>query len=204
MQEAISIHSLRVEGDRSFANLFSQPCYFNPLPPRGGRRIPLSAAPISLRFQSTPSAWRETKAPRQIREMGKISIHSLRVEGDVAKPMLFNTEMVFQSTPSAWRETASHTETAAQKIISIHSLRVEGDALRLHIAFQLAISIHSLRVEGDLLTTTAFPEIRYFNPLPPRGGRRAFGENRLHIVSYFNPLPPRGGRQHCARKKFLR
>ena len=36
--------------------------YFNPLPPHGGRRIPVrSRRGLHLSFQSTPSAWRETR-----------------------------------------------------------------------------------------------------------------------------------------------
>ena len=57
-----------------------------------------------------------------------ISIHSLRVEGDV------------QMRLAQWQTT-----------ISIHSLRVEGDdGLRLDAPDGATISIHSLRVEGDV------------------------------------------------------
>ena len=35
----------------------------------------------------------------------KISIHSLRVEGDVDLSLDANGDNEFQSTPSAWRET---------------------------------------------------------------------------------------------------
>ena len=80
------------------------------------------------RFQSTPSAWRETAAsgcrllqrqhfnplpPRGGRPQGTIddyqiigiSIHSLRVEGDVVMLISDVLPKLFQSTPSAWRET---------------------------------------------------------------------------------------------------
>ena len=83
LKKSISIHSLRVEGDRSFHNF--------------GFR--------SKKFQSTPSVWRETSGATRLRTGGKnfnplppcggrrssrrnppiwiaISIHSLRVEGD--------------------------------------------------------------------------------------------------------------------------
>ena len=33
-------------------------------------------------FQSTPSAWRETDTRVALKKAGKISIHSLRMEGD--------------------------------------------------------------------------------------------------------------------------
>ena len=38
--------------------------------------------------------------------LGGISIHSLRMEGDVSNLMAMGTSTEFQSTPSVWRETA--------------------------------------------------------------------------------------------------
>ena len=58
--DAISIHSLRVEGDSSWYNIIS----------------------TRHRFQSTPSVWRETTLYRIYSTQEDISIHSLRVEGD--------------------------------------------------------------------------------------------------------------------------
>ena len=58
---AISIHTLRVEGDCK--NMV--------------KRRP------TYRFQSTPSAWRVTKPVRLTSFATKISIHTLRVEGDL-------------------------------------------------------------------------------------------------------------------------
>ena len=55
---------------------------FNPLPPHGGRLQVLNFFQGAKRFQSTPSAWRETE------QRGKKLCRVL-----------------FQSTPSAWRET---------------------------------------------------------------------------------------------------
>ena len=59
-QACISIHSLRMEGDCSFAELVCKPS----------------------KFQSTPSAWRETRAVGTGYIIFRISIHSLRMEGD--------------------------------------------------------------------------------------------------------------------------
>ena len=55
-----------------------------------------------------------------------ISIHSLRMEGDIKETPKTSMKS-FQSTPSAWRETLG--EEAYDKLheISIHSLRMEGD-----------------------------------------------------------------------------
>ena len=38
---------------------------------------------VDLKFQSTPSAWRETHHLATIRVTSDISIHSLRMEGDI-------------------------------------------------------------------------------------------------------------------------
>ena len=58
--QAISIHSLRVEGDPLFSVF----------------RVP------DAKFQSTPSVWRETNSFTASPTLSMISIHSLRVEGD--------------------------------------------------------------------------------------------------------------------------
>ena len=131
-----------------------------------------STATTRKTFQSTPSAWRETKkhsgrwckqriSIHSLRMEGdlvlsaqqfaqKISIHSLRMEGDIApSPRLIDTPG-FQSTPSAWRET-------------------------------------SLRVPSDTAS-------KDFNPLPPHGGRRPCAAGLPAWDAHFNPLPPHGGR----------
>ncbi len=80
--------------------------YFNPLPPHGGRLDRGHIHTHFIVFQSTPSAWRETGKPGQTRNRpGRISIHSLRMEGDGKAVMFIITDI----------------------IISIHSLRMEGD-----------------------------------------------------------------------------
>ena len=78
----------------------------------------------------------------------KISIHTLRVEGDAVTAMSPLSSGIFQSTPSAWRVTKSGDPRPKQ-----------GD-----------ISIHTLRVEGDWDNTSVFSLTHHFNPHPPRGG----------------------------------
>ena len=79
-----------------------------------------------------------------------ISIHALREEGDAEACTTEYLRELFQSTPSARRATGGGLKNAFTVFISIHALREEGDAALL------------------LLTTAA----HYFNPRPPRGGRR--------------------------------
>ena len=100
---------------------------FNPLPPHGGRRQHLDIPDAEDTFQSTPSAWRETGLIQQTVTFDDISIHSLRMEGDICNVPVSDLG----------------------GIISIHSLRMEGDNV------------------SDRLTSSG----KYFNPLPPHGGR---------------------------------
>ena len=127
----ISIHALREEGDIGFKvtddevwEFLSTPSArratrlqdgqtgpgadFYPRPPRGGRRLsPWIPLRRLARFLSTPSARRATNLHSLVRNLGVISIHALREEGDGHKP----------NTCTAW-------------VISIHALREEGDVRR--------------------------------------------------------------------------
>ena len=102
----ISIHSLRMEGDTGYFVKSSEKHYFNPLPPHGGRPQAYQIHPPFSEFQSTPSAWRETVLLHSLCNIKNISIHSLRMEGDLR----------FNVSPSGI-------------VISIHSLRMEGDRI---------------------------------------------------------------------------
>ena len=161
-----------MEGDFLIVIFFFLLVDFNPLPPHGGRRynsrhydqyILFQSTPSAWRetrrflagrcdsviFQSTPSAWRETAFQKFICLDHHISIHSLRMEGDFQHVTQLRQYRIFQSTPSAWRETIPSASAWRTASISIHSLRMEGDH---YLAFMI------------LLT-------KYFNPLPPHGGR---------------------------------
>ena len=150
----ISIHSLRMEGDcaiihsrsqskafQSTPSAWRETCrlillrfvcmYFNPLPPHGGRHAVLFAMPPQI----------------------FISIHSLRMEGDIRSNVEYQYQHVFQSTPSAWRETLHAVSLIYAHVISIHSLRMEGDPI---VSLVKRFSMN-------------------FNPLPPHGGRRLTG-----------------------------
>ena len=85
-----------------------------------------------------------------------ISIHSLRMEGDMATSYVPSGTSLFQSTPSAWRETEIVPTLRLSKYISIHSLRMEGDVSFLLRFQSMCISIHSLRMEGDRKNSRKF------------------------------------------------
>ena len=150
------------------------------------------------KFLSTPSGWRATRSINSLLSVRVISIHALRVEGDIKRCAYCN-----------------------KQYISIHALRVEGDrqsaaAKRwkpyfyprppgggrlcwMQIKLEDArISIHALRVEGDLLRygpPTRMPA--NFYPRPPGGGRPCSRRWDCLQMPYFYPRPPGGGR-HCA------
>ena len=101
----ISIHALREEGDWPTPPASTMSSYFYPRPPRGGRRIRVSAVLESQEFLSTPSARRATGTMAQKLYQTFISIHALREEGDCKRPATGKTNNEFLSTPSARRAT---------------------------------------------------------------------------------------------------
>ena len=58
------------------------------------------------------------------------------------------------------------------------------------------ISIHALRAEGDAGCDRRAPEVTYFYPRPPCGGRRAPAITSTRQVNFY-PRPPCGGRLTC-------
>ena len=126
---------------------------------------------MTITFQSTPSAWRETGQDHGTRLCRSISIHSLRMEGDYIDLGYLCGGVYFNPLPP-------------------HGGRPEPN-LKL---VTVPISIHSLRMEGDSPIVTNIRNISiHFNPLPPHGGRLGISFF-LNIANNFNPLPPHGGR----------
>ena len=62
-------------------------------------------------------------------QLGHISIHALREEGDLSSWPSVQPMWQFLSTPSARRATAGALNLVAHDLISIHALREEGDSL---------------------------------------------------------------------------
>ena len=189
---------------------------FNPLPPYGGRpranlmlsvlklfqstpsvwRETISSCLVSLckpPFQSTPSVWRETPSASAWRTASKISIHSLRMEGDRREKSSWNWTRNFNPLPPYGGRRTCLTDSPVSfanfnplppyggrqphcccrrnrlDTISIHSLRMEGDDFLEQLFYVLGISIHSLR----RVMPKKLPKAWHFNPLPPYGGRLA-------------------------------
>ena len=79
--------------------------YFNPLPPHGGRRFQHNLQLPYLHFNPLPPHGGRRSFFTLYLDKTNISIHSLRMEGDMSSATYFPAWYIFQSTPSAWRET---------------------------------------------------------------------------------------------------
>ena len=146
-------------------------CYFNPLPPCGGRR-------------HRACRWQRRRL---------ISIHSPRVGGDSKGYGVSQLVSQFQSTPPVWGETAAGTPARCTSQISIHSPRVGGDA-QTRCWYTRPGYFNPLPPCGGRRRSCSWPRAKpNFNPLPPCGGRPHSGPRRRSF-GYFNPLPPCGGR----------
>ena len=148
----ISIHAPREGGDGRRDDADADPGDFNPRPPRGGRRVrPSPPTPNCVLFQSTPPARGATGGR------------------SAAQPALadFNPR-----PPRGGRLDCIHS-TPETITISIHAPREGGDGQLSRFSSQsILISIHAPREGGDARTTSPTCGVKYFNPRPPRGGRR--------------------------------
>ena len=126
----ISIHSLRMEGDGMNSEEILD----------------------SVKFQSTPSAWRET---RKAVFLLSLDLHFNPLPPHGGRPIL----------PGDWI-TRNHFNP-----LPPHGGR---HAPLSSVSARISISIHSLRMEGDNAKCAITDVIFYFNPLPPHGGRLHF------------------------------
>ena len=196
------------------------PPYFNPLPPHGGRLCYRANLLTAWKFQSTPSAWRETTGQTRLfawmREFQSTpsawreTVIGFAIALCVAfqsTPSAWRETCLscrlsrcgsqFQSTPSAWRETVSLTEeiSGGGTFQSTPSAWRETDVITGYCQ-QLWISIHSLRMEGDGIVAQAFKFSNTFQSTPSAWRETPWMLSRKSRKKYFNPLPPHGGRQN--------
>ena len=175
---------------------------FNPLPPHGGRHTEVREKPrtqnISIhslrmegdrdqfqqmisdsKFQSTPSAWRETGRLNR-----RLSLFSFQSTPSAWRETYMDSydegTATFQSTPSAWRET--------HNFFTLHRRRV----------FQSTPSAWRETLHPRRRRMRNYD----FNPLPPHGGRLSRLNRRLSLFSFqstpsawretsYNVVPPR-------------
>ena len=124
-----------------------------------------------------------------------ISIHALRVEGDLNTILVspyvkvdfyprppgggrllvqsaFSIAIKFLSTPSGWRATATNCVCIRKNLfLSTPSGWRATDLQHLIDQWIFNISIHALRVEGDSWMVTRIISSANFYPRPPGGGR---------------------------------
>ena len=147
-------------------------CYFNPLPPCGGR-LP----------KPEPEGAESTISIHSLRVEGDmmyihpveyqgISIHSLRVEGDQRPQNRTSNRQRFQSTPSVWRETAGKGR-ARKGRADFNPLPPCGGRRYLHIGAVTSMQFQSTpSVWRETASRMPWMTLSsYFNPLPPCGGR---------------------------------
>ena len=171
LQNQISIHALREEGDRlaAWQTCFQQDFY--PRPPRGGRQAAAFVLALDKLFLSTPSARRATQTNTTY-EFTKSDFYPRPPRGGRPAGCLADLFPAgFLSTPSARRATSR----------------------RLCAGTGQAISIHALREEGDAAGTDGAQDQKHFYPRPPRGGRQLPQWVTTMIMNFY-PRPPRGGR----------
>ena len=123
---AISIHSLRVEGDRNRRRHPRSYQNFNPLPPCGGRPFQAFSDVHAGHFNPLPPCGGRHRAPYHPSSTAYFNPLP-PCGGRRFVDALCQTVQRFQSTPSVWRETPFSSTKTATQFISIHSLRVEGD-----------------------------------------------------------------------------
>ena len=168
----ISIHSLRVEGDR----------------------VPPCSLISVIIFQSTPSVWRETGPSKSIDLPEAISIHSLRVEGDHGAAM--RAVILHAISIHSLRVEGDTDLLAMLKVdLDFNPLPPCGGRLCSSRSSRCKSSnFNPLPPCGGRRDQSARANRRrHFNPLPPCGGRPD-PLRRGAADGNFNPLPPCGGR----------
>ena len=126
VNDGISIHALREEGDAGRCRNTYLPGYFYPRPPRGGRLARFEFTCPACKFLSTPSARRATDG--DISHYAVIEFLSTPSARRATSNNSFSIRFfLFLSTPSARRATIDQQAEIDSYLISIHALREEGD-----------------------------------------------------------------------------
>ena len=151
--------------------------YFNPRPPRRGRRVHASDKLLLLSISiHVPREGGDNSAKESIKS-AIISIHVPREGGDSRRPSQGRHEQHFNPHPP--RRGRLHNP---------------GNLSRSNL-FQ-----STSPAKGATLSYHPFPcRARYFNPRPPRRGRPVKTARKGALHENFNPRPPRRGR-HVGRR----
>ena len=133
-----------------------------------------------------------------------ISIHSLRMEGDMRSSICGGTRKNFNPLPPHGGRPTVIAFYFGTQTISIHSLRMEGDS-RKTLTIMYFVSFQSTPSAWRETTPRTYFRKRplHFNPLPPHGGRHTHLPLSPMRMMYFNPLPPHGGRPDGGRTAYI-
>ena len=126
----------------------------------------------------------------------KISIHSLRMEGDTDATSFCKPLRHFNPLPphgGRLRFVVPHMrQTDHFNPLPPHGGRPGAEFSRIpHNAFQSTPSAWRETMCSECNNMM----LCHFNPLPPHGGRRQMLQGRWRLPPHFNPLPPHGGRR---------
>ena len=157
---------LRMEGDSAHGLMTAADKKFQSTPSAWRETFCSAAYAADRPFQSTPSAWRETNVLRQLHPVRHISIHSLRMEGDPDAARSVASSTPFQSTPSAWRETYRLCFCDGVILFQSTPSAWRETAQNSAVSVLTGISIHSLRMEGDGVVAQAFRDSGTFQSTP--------------------------------------
>ena len=173
-----------------------------------GDCTPYAQPTLIVLFQSTPSAWRETRTGTRrrtgtrhfnplpphggrplhsidLRQVCNISIHSLRMEGDPISCIRWAYRPHFNPLPPhGGRPVCPHVFLLSDIFQSTPSAWRETIVIIFIIAAGIFQSTPSAWRETKE-PAQEITEIRDFNPLPPHGGRRAFhkGSGCIRTIS---------------------
>ena len=101
----ISIHALRVEGDKGLGRGRTCSRNFYPRPPGGGRRCCGINGFFQTLFLSTPSGWRATRPQSPHRRQQRFLSTPSGWRATSKIPITNHYFLLFLSTPSGWRAT---------------------------------------------------------------------------------------------------
>ena len=152
-----------MEGDSHIYGVRFFIFHFNPLPPHGGRPTGTPGQDIVTgHFNPLPPHGGRRSQFLQLQFSTHISIHSLRMEGDIIRQFVKTKQKYFNPLPPhGGRHQSLHRRKNSH-----------------------CISIHSLRMEGDISAAQYPPYVGDFNPLPPHGGRLSRLNRRLSLFSF--------------------
>ena len=211
-----------MEGDRAHCKAQSSKANFYPRPPGGGRLIALKDLISKLHFYPRPPGGGRPKLSVFIHAGSCISIHALRVEGDVHRRFCYaggghfyprppgggrrveqtkqKLDSLFLSTPSGWRATRSpQSRYTCRGFLSTPSGWRATTEVFGPVLGNVLISIHALRVEGDSTSRyRSSAELISIHALRVEGDDCSAGAD-CH-KGHFYPRPPGGGRQQKQTK----